>query len=131
MPSPQRYWREIPQRYRLEASKCRKCSKIYFPPRPLCSECRGREFDMTVLPNEGKVYTFTVIHVGTAQFADEVPYVVGIIELTNGVKITAQIADCGHAPPAIGQKVRLEFRKIQEEGKAGILCYGYKAVVAL
>jgi len=29
-----RYWREIPQRYRLEASRCCKCGKTAYPPRP-------------------------------------------------------------------------------------------------
>jgi len=26
--------------------------------------------------------------------------------------------------------VRIEFRKVKEEGEAGILCYGFKAVPA-
>jgi uncharacterized OB-fold protein len=30
----------------------------------------------------------------------------------------------------IGQKVKVEFRRIREEGQAGILCYGYKCVPA-
>jgi uncharacterized OB-fold protein len=44
------------------------------------------------------------------------------------VKVTAQIADAEVDELEIGQKVKLVFRKIQEEGKAGIICYGYKAV---
>jgi len=45
------------------------------------------------------------------------------------VKVTTQIADADPDELQIGQKVRLVFRKIQEDGKAGILCYGYKAVI--
>ena len=30
----------------------------------------------------------------------------------------------------IGDRVKIEFRMIQEEGDAGILCYGYKFVPA-
>ena len=44
-----RYWREIPQRYRYEAAKCDKCGKIFFPPRLVCSHCRGREFSKVIL----------------------------------------------------------------------------------
>jgi uncharacterized OB-fold protein len=29
----------------------------------------------------------------------------------------------------VGQKVKVVFRRIQEDGKAGILCYGYKVAV--
>jgi hypothetical protein len=45
------------------------------------------------------------------------------------VKLTTQIADVDVDKLEIGQKVKIVFRKIQEDGKAGILCYGYKAVV--
>ena len=37
MANPARYWREIPQRYRLEAGKCRSCGEVYFPPRLICA----------------------------------------------------------------------------------------------
>ncbi|MBP1597287.1 MAG: hypothetical protein H6Q05_2664, partial [Acidobacteria bacterium] len=30
----------------------------------------------------------------------------------------------------IGQRLRIEFRRIQKQGDAGILCYGYKCVPA-
>ncbi|RLE03893.1 MAG: transcriptional regulator, partial [Candidatus Aminicenantes bacterium] len=29
MPTPAKYWREIPQRYRLEAAKCQACGQVY------------------------------------------------------------------------------------------------------
>ena len=34
-----RYHREIPQRYRLEAGKCKGCGSVSFPPRIVCPEC--------------------------------------------------------------------------------------------
>ena len=35
---PQKYWREIPQRYRYEAGRCAKCGKVFFPPRLVCDQ---------------------------------------------------------------------------------------------
>ncbi len=128
MPSP-RYWREIPQRYRLEANKCKKCGKIFFPPRLICCECRGQAFEKIRLSDEGKIITFTVIRVAPQQFATQTPYVVAIVETKDEVRLTTQVADCKPEDVEIGKKVRLVFRKIQEEGKTGILCYGYKAVL--
>ncbi len=123
-----RYWREVPQRYRYEAAQCTKCEKIFFPPRLLCSKCRGREFRKTILPHDGTVETFTVIRVAPSSFTDEVPYAVGIVKLSNGVRLTTQIVDCDPEKIQIGDKVRLEFRRIQQDGESGILCYGYKFV---
>ncbi len=127
---PSRYWREIPQRYRLEAGKCKSCGKVSFPPRSKCPKCGSSESEVTVLPDHGVVKTFTVIHVPPSQFEDQAPYAVGIVELDGGVRITAQIVDCPHEDIKIGQKVRIEFRRIQEDGHSGVLCYGYKCVPA-
>jgi len=127
MPSP-RYWREIPQRYRLEAGKCKKCGKVYFPPRIICAECKSQEFETVNLQREGKLLTYTIIRVAPSQFVDQTPYAMGIVELNGGVKILSQIADCDLDKLEIGQKVRIEFRKIYQEGEAGIICYGYKCV---
>ena len=127
-----RYWREIPQRYRLEAGKCTSCGKVWFPPRRVCGEgeCRGREFEKVVLPDEGKVVTFTVIHVGPAEFGDITPYGLGLVELADGTRIMSQIVDVDTAKIAIGMPVRIEFRLISEEGESGVLKYGYKCVPA-
>ncbi|MCF8241582.1 MAG: Zn-ribbon domain-containing OB-fold protein [Melioribacteraceae bacterium] len=123
-----RNWREYPQRYRMEAAKCNKCGKIFFPPRLVCNECGNREFEQVKLAGEGKLKTFTVIRVAPSNFIDEQPYAVGIVELTDGVSTLMQITDCDPDELSIGMRVKIEFRKVQTEGDAGILMYGYKAV---
>jgi hypothetical protein len=123
-----RYWREIPQRYRREAGRCTKCGTVFFPPRLVCRGCGGREFETTTLADEGTVETFTVIRVAPTGFEDEVPYAVGVVKLDDGVKLTAQIVDVDPGEIAIGDRVRVEFRRVQEDGESGIICYGYKFV---
>ena len=123
-----RYWRETPQRYRYEAARCSGCGQVFFPPRLACSRCRGREFEKTTLSREGTVETFTVIRVAPSGFLDEAPYAVGIVSLPEGVKVTAQIVDCDLETLAVGDPVRLEFRRVRQDGESGILCYGYKFV---
>ncbi|PIW70244.1 MAG: transcriptional regulator [Ignavibacteriales bacterium CG12_big_fil_rev_8_21_14_0_65_30_8] len=123
-----RYVREIPQRYRLEASKC-KCGKINFPLRLVCPSCKSREFETITLSDEGKILTYTIIRVASDIFSRETPYAVAIIETKDGGKLTAMIADSNLDDVKIGKKVRLEFRKIQDEGVSGLHCYGYKAIV--
>ena len=101
------YWREIPQRYRYEAARCDGCGHVFFPPRTVCSKCRGQKFSKTTLAPEGRIETFTVIRVAPSGFGDEVPYTVGIVALDDGVKVTAQIVDCDLAKLAIGDRVRI------------------------
>ena len=128
MPTPSRYWREIPQRYRLEANKCKECGIIFFPPRLICPQCKKRDFDETKLSDKGKIVSFTIIRVPPHKFSDQAPYAIGIVELDDGVKITGQIVDCDFEDLKIGKRVKIEFRKIYDEGESGVLCYGYKFV---
>jgi len=128
MPTPSRYWREIPQRYRLEAGKCKKCGTICFPPRLICPKCKTREFETTTLADKGKVISYTIIRVPPQQFADQAPYAVGIVELEDEIKLTGQIVDCDFKDLKTGMKVKIEFRKIFQDGESGILCYGYKFI---
>ncbi|MBT8379157.1 MAG: Zn-ribbon domain-containing OB-fold protein [Ignavibacteria bacterium] len=124
-----RYHREIPQRYRLEAGKCKGCGYVSFPPRLVCPECGKNDFDLFKLDNEGKLLTYTIIRVGSDKFVGKTPFAVGIVELKDGVKLTTQIADVNLDELKIGQQVKLVFRKIQDEGKSGLHCYGYKAIL--
>jgi len=128
--SAPKFWREIPQRYRFEAAKCKKCGKISFPPRLICPSCKTREFEKVRLNDRGKIETFTIIRIAPTGFTDEAPYPVAIVNLGDDVKILCQVADCEPLDLKIGMAVRLEFRKIQQEGHAGIINYGYKCVPA-
>ena len=123
-----RYWRETPQRYRYEAARCTGCGRVFFPPRTVCGGCRGREFDKTTLGSEGTLETFTIIRVAPSGFTDQTPYAVGIVSLPEGVKVTAQIVDGDPEDLKIGDRVKLEFRRVRQDGESGILCYGYKFV---
>ena len=124
-----KYHREIPQRYRLESGKCKQCGSISFPPRLICPKCKSKNFENVKLSREGKILTFTIIRVGPDKFSKETPYVVAIIELNDGVRLTVQVTDCDVDKVEIGAKVKMVFRKIQDEGKWGLHCYGYKAVL--
>jgi len=126
--SVSKYWREIPHRYRLEAGKCEKCGNIYFPKRLVCGECGNSKFKSIHLDRQGKLISYTVIHVAPSKFSSQAPYAVGVVELKDGVRLLAQIADCDLKKIKTGMPLRVEFRRVSEEGDAGIINYGYKCV---
>lgn len=128
MITPAEYVREIPAHHRLEAGRCKKCRKIYYPIRQVCPECQAREFEPVSLPREGKIVTYTVIRVAPSQFSDQAPYAMGIVEVQPGVRLLTQLVDCDLDKIEIGMPVSLEFRKIQEDGEKGVIAYGVKAV---
>ena len=128
--NPARVAREFPTRYRLEAARCDRCGALSFPPRVACPSCRGTKHTTVALEPEGKVLTWTVIHVGPSSHKHEVPYALAVVELADGPRITCQVVDVDPAAVKTGMPVRLEFRRIQEDGEAGVIAYGHKAVPA-
>jgi uncharacterized protein len=123
-----RNWREYPSRYRLEASRFTKSGKTYYPKRLVDPETGDTEQETVILPFEGKVVTYTIIRIAPSQWGDLAPYPLAIVELTDGTRIMAQMTDCNVDDVRIGMEVRLEFRRIQSEGHAGVISYGHKAV---
>ena len=124
-----RFWREIGSRYNLIGTKCGNCGKVDFPPRAVCPAC-GRKsigrMERLKLAGKGSVVTYTVIHDAPAQFEMQKPYVMAIVEMDEGVRLTCQLIDVRPEDVTIGMRVQSTFRKLGQEGEAGVIHYGYK-----
>jgi uncharacterized OB-fold protein len=94
---------------KLMAGKCVKCGKIHLPPRPLCDNCYDTQFEWTQIPNEGKLLTYTVIHIAPVQFQDLIPYAIGILQLGNGLKISGVIQDVPVEQLCIDMPLKVTF----------------------
>ena len=124
-----RFWREISSRYNLVGTKCQSCKRTYFPPRSICPTCHRKsigKMERVKLGGKGTVVSYTITHEASEDFEMQKPYVMAIIEMDEGPRLTAQIIDCEPGDVAIGAKVASTFRKLHEEGKGGIIHYGYK-----
>ena len=124
-----RFWREKASRYNGLGSKCGVCNKVFFPPRVVCDNC-GRKSITQMKPlqlkGHGTVHTFSVVHEPPRGFETQIPYIVGLIEMDEGVKLTAQIVDVEPKDVHIGMRVKDVFRKVREDGPAGVIHYSYK-----
>ena len=121
-----RAWRLQQQRYRLTGSKCSNCGDLNFPPKPVCPKCRNRAAEAFRFSGKGTIYSFATVYQSTEAFAPYVPYVVALIDLAEGPRITAQLTDIEPGQVQIGMPVEMVIRKISEEGERGVIVYGYK-----
>ncbi|NLI73670.1 MAG: Zn-ribbon domain-containing OB-fold protein [Euryarchaeota archaeon] len=124
-----RFWRENASRYNLIGTKCGVCERVYFPPRSVCPTCHRAsigKMEPFKLKGEGEVLTFSIVHEAPSQMEMQKPYVIAIVEMDEGVRITGQIIDAELDDVAIGMKVRTTLRKVSDEGDAGVIHYGYK-----
>lgn len=125
-------WRRIPERYRILGSKCITCGTTYFPSRAICPKCRRKgKLERLKFSGKGKVYSFTEIKAPSVGFEDQAPYMLAIIELEEGARLTGQIVDCDCGSDCacsvkIGDKVESVFRVIQRDDPEGLIHYGFK-----
>ncbi|MBE0521664.1 MAG: Zn-ribbon domain-containing OB-fold protein [Candidatus Methanoperedenaceae archaeon] len=121
-----RFWRRLKNLYRLIGTRCENCSEYYFPPRNMCPECRRTG---QVVPfkfnGTGEVVTYTIIHSAGKDYAKHTPYILAIIKLDEGPRLTAQVI-CSPDDIHTGMKVKSAFRKLGEESEKGMIYYGTK-----
>lgn len=74
---------------KLLGLKCDACGAYTVPPKKVCIDCASEEMEIVELSGTGKIRTFTVIRVPPEGF--EGPYVVGLVELSEGPWLMATI----------------------------------------
>jgi uncharacterized OB-fold protein len=100
-PSPEstHYW-QAAREHRLELPRCNACGKHWFPPSQSCPHCLAADFAWTPVSGIGKVFSFVTYHrVYHPAFAQDVPYVVALVELAEGPRLLTNIV--GVPPEAI------------------------------
>ena len=73
---------------------------------------------------KGKIESFTVVHNPPTGFEKYTPYIIALIDLGNGTKITSQIVDCKEIK--IGMEVEPCLRKVYDNDPKGLIHYGTK-----
>ncbi len=124
-----RFWRENASRYNLIGTKCGVCGRAYFPPRSVCPTCHRQsigKMEPLKLKGEGEVLTYSIVHDAPSQMEMQKPYIIAIVQMDEGVRITGQIIDVELDEVKVGMKVRPTLRKVSDDGAAGVIHYGYK-----
>ena len=109
------YW-EATREGRLDIPLCGDCGKHHFYPRSICPYCHSGNLRFNTVSGRGKVHTFTIARrpAGPA-FADDVPYVVALIELEEGPRMMSRIQTGDPEKVHIGAKVEVTFVKASDE----------------
>ncbi|HEU5067800.1 MAG TPA: Zn-ribbon domain-containing OB-fold protein [Sphingomicrobium sp.] len=106
---------------KLVLQKCGKCGTFNFFPKPWCIECGSRDLAWTDAKPFGTVYSFTISHSVVMNFPgwkDDLPVLMCLIDLDDGVRLYGQLTDCKPKDVKIGMRVQAYFEDISDE--AGI-----------
>lgn len=105
------FWRSILDG-RLKIQRCARCATFRHPPQPICAKCSCFEDEWVEVAGDATLYTFTVVHHPVHPAVESwVPYITGLVELAEGVRMVSLIlADLDRIK--IGMRLRLAFRTI-------------------
>ncbi|HLM17294.1 MAG TPA: OB-fold domain-containing protein [Acidimicrobiia bacterium] len=121
-PASRRFWNALREE-RVELQRCDKCGQWVYYPRSRCPACLSDRLTWTSVDGLGRVYTFTVAAQPTAvPFADEVPQLLAIVELTEGVRVSTTLVDVDPGAITIGMPVAPVF----DHGDDGLTLLRYR-----
>ena len=121
-----RHWRLKSQRYALVGEVCGNCNSKLFPPRDVCPECGGPAKEPFAFSGRGEVFSYSTVFQAPASHEEQAPYTVALVKLEEGPLVTAQLTDVDRQDVKIGMPVEMVTRKLREDGKRGMIVYGYK-----
>lgn len=99
------FW-EAAAQGRLLHQRCPACGQRQFYPRALCTAC-GATPEWAESCGRGTLHTFTVVRqYGMPPFSNELPYVVAIVELEEGVRMMGQLTGCPVEAVRVGMPVQ-------------------------
>ncbi|MCU1501496.1 MAG: acyl dehydratase [Ilumatobacteraceae bacterium] len=111
----------------VRLQRCRACNAWVFYPRPRCPSCLSDDLEWHTVSGRGTVYSYTVARQAThPAFAAQVPQLLAIVELDEGVRMTTTLVGLGPDEIRIGLPVLPVF----DHGSDGITLLRFRPAAA-
>jgi len=115
---------DISGTWALVGGRCKQCEKIIFPPRAVCLNCLSEDMEKLTLSRNGTLYSFTTVHMPSEHF--EPPYVIGWIELPEGIRVFSPIRYGQEQSLKIGMAMELSVEKLWDEEEKIVTGYVFR-----
>jgi 3-oxo-4,17-pregnadiene-20-carboxyl-CoA hydratase alpha subunit len=103
------FWQGVAEG-RLLLARCAECSNLQHPPSPMCPVCGSLEWTVQEASGRGTVHSWIVSRHPTE--LDDVPRIVALIELEEGVRLVSNLQDIDPAGVVNDMDVELVFREV-------------------
>ncbi|NBG92425.1 OB-fold domain-containing protein [Pseudomonas sp. 9.1(2019)] len=102
---------------RLLIQQCNQCSHWVFYPRRHCPGCLAHELAWREVSGGASLYSFTVTRIATMpDFADEMPQMLAVIELDQGVRINSNLVGLDESEVKVGMRLQPVFAEVDAKG---------------
>jgi len=115
LPEAERFWRSAAAGV-LELQFCLNCQQYIYYPRVRCPHCLSNTLEWRPTSGKGRIHSFTIARRPThPALASQVPYVIAIVELAEGPRMTCLIRGCDPEDVHIDMPVRTSFLPVRED----------------
>ena len=95
----------------LRGTVCKSCGAKFFPPRADCSQCLSDAMDWFPITGDGSLISYTKAMFAPAGFEKDAPYMLGVAEFDDGVKVFGRI-DKSLADDEVAGGMKVKVRKV-------------------
>ncbi len=101
---------------RLVIQRCKDCDRYIFYPRIACPNCFSDNMEWVEASGKGTIYSFTVVQNNApSAFIGEMPYVVAIIKLEEGVQMLSNVVECDPDNLHCDMPVEVTFERLTDD----------------
>ena len=114
-PWTREFWKAT-KKGNLLIQQCQECNSNIFFPKKVCPECWSGNLDWQEASGKAQVYTFTVMRdMVEPKFMGDLPYVIAMVDLEEGIRMTTRIVNCNPDDVEIGMNVEVVFEEVSPE----------------
>ena len=104
------------KQHRLLIQECKDCGAKIFYPRKMCPECWSQNLSWAEASGKGKIFSYSVTMAGVEEkFAEDLPFVLALVDLEEGVRMMTNIVNCPPENVSIGMDVEVVFEDVTED----------------
>ncbi|WP_235959216.1 Zn-ribbon domain-containing OB-fold protein [Nocardioides acrostichi] len=98
----------------LRLQRCNNCGALRHPPGPACPDCGALDRGFVVAAGTGTVFSF-VVHRHPPIPDKELPILLALIDLDEGVRMVGEVVDLAPEELRIGLRLQVGFNRIDDE----------------
>ena len=98
----------------LRIQTCQACGELRFPPGPACPDCGALDRGHVVASGRGTLFSY-VVHRHPPVPGRELPILIGLVDLEEGVRMVCELVGLEAEDVAIGMPVVVDFRRIDDD----------------
>jgi uncharacterized protein len=98
----------------LRIQRCNACGLLRHPPGPMCPSCHTADRGHVVSAGRGQVHSFVTHHAPQIP-GKELPLLLAVVELEEGVRMVGEIRTDSPGQVQIGSRVQVAFDRVDDE----------------